>query len=56
MNRQTIHAWLVAVDGLSPEPREAAARALAARVSLASVLQLLEARLDDERHWPHCSV
>lgn len=56
MDRQTFYAWLVALDGLSPEQREAAARALAARVSLASVLQLLEVRRDDNRRWPHCSV
>lgn len=56
MEREAFQAWLAEAGGLSPRQREAAARVLAEPASLASVLALLEARIDESRRCPHCAV
>jgi len=56
MERQTFQAWLAEADGLSARQREEAARVLAEPASLASVLALLEGRIDETRRCPHCAV
>jgi transposase-like protein len=53
MKREIFQAWLAEADGLSPRQREEAARVLAEPASLAAVLALLEARIDEARHCPH---
>ena len=54
MDRETFQAWLAEADGLSPRQREEAARVLAEPASLAAVVALLEARIDEARRCPHC--
>lgn len=56
MEREAFQAWLAEADRLSPRQREEAARVLAEPASLASVLALLEARIDETRRCPHCAV
>lgn len=56
MERETFQAWLAEADGLSPRQREETARVLAGPASLASVLALLEARIDETRRCPHCTT
>jgi transposase-like protein len=56
MERETFQAWLAEADGLSARQREEAARVLAEPASLASVLALLEGRIDETRRCPHCAV
>jgi transposase-like protein len=53
MDRETFEAWLAEADGLSPRQREDAVRVLA---EPASLVALLEARLDEARRCPHCSI
>jgi hypothetical protein len=45
--RSAFQAWLAEADGLSPRQREEAARVLAEPALLASVLALLEARIEE---------
>ena len=56
MERSAFQAWLAEADGLSARQREAAARVLAESASLASVLALLEARIEETRRCPHCTT
>lgn len=56
MERDVFQAWLAEADGLSARQREEAARVLAEPVSLASVLALLEALIDEARRCPRCEV
>ena len=56
MEREGFQAWLAEADGLSPRQREEAARVLAEPASLAAVVALLEARIDESRRCPHCST
>jgi len=56
MEHEDFQAWLAEADGLSPRQRDEAARVLAEPASLASVLALLEARIDESRRCPHCAV
>jgi hypothetical protein len=56
MERSAFQAWLSEADGLSARQREEAARVLAEPASLASVLALLEARIEGTRRCPHCMV
>jgi transposase-like protein len=56
MDHEAFQAWLAEADGLSPRQREAAARVLAEPASLAAVLALLEARVDEARRCPHCET
>ena len=56
MERGAFQAWLAEADGLSARQREEAARVLAEPASLASVLALLEARIEGSRRCPHCMV
>jgi|GEM_PF-5857122 len=52
MEHSEFQAWLAEADGLSPRQREEAARVLAEPASLATVLALLEARIDETRRCP----
>jgi transposase-like protein len=56
MDRNAFQAWLTEADGLTGRQREEAARVLAEPASLAAVLALLEARIDEARRCPHCAV
>jgi transposase-like protein len=56
MEHEEFQSWLADADGLSARQREEAVRVLAAPASLASVLALLEARIDASRRCPHCAV
>jgi transposase-like protein len=56
MEREAFQAWLAEADGLTARQREEAARVLAEPASLAAVLALLEARVDEARRCPHCAV
>ena len=56
MERREFRVWLAEVDGLSDRQREEAARVLAEPASLASILALLEARIDETRRCPHCAT
>lgn len=56
MDHEAFQAWLAEADGLSPRQREEAARVLAEPASLAAVVALLEARIDEARRCPHCST
>ena len=56
MEREAFQAWLAEADGLSPRQREEAERVLAEPASLAAVVALLEARIDEARRCPHCSA
>jgi transposase-like protein len=56
MEREPFQAWLAEVDGLSARQREEAARVLAEPASLAAVLELLEARIDETRRCPRCEA
>lgn len=54
MDRESFLAWLSDADDLTGKQRDEAARVLAEPASLASVLQLLEDRIDERRRCPHC--
>ena len=56
MEHGEFQAWLAEADALSARQREEAARVLAEPASLASVLALLEARLEGTRRCPHCAT
>ena len=56
MEHKAFQAWLAEADGLSALQREEAARVLAEPASSASVLALLEARLEGTRRCPHCTT
>jgi ribosomal protein L37AE/L43A len=56
MEHEVFQAWLADADGLSARQREEAARVLAEPASLASVLALLEARIEETRRCPHCTT
>jgi len=56
MEHREFQAWLAEADGLSGRQRAEAARVLAEPASLASVLALLEARLEGTRRCPHCTT
>ena len=56
MEHKEFQAWLAEADGLSGRQREEAARVLAEPASLASVLALLESRIDETRRCPHCTT
>jgi transposase-like protein len=56
MERSAFQAWLAEADGLSARQREEAARVLAEPASLASVLALLEARIEETRRCPPCTT
>jgi transposase-like protein len=56
MGHKEFQAWLAEAGGLSPRQREEAARVLAEPASLASVLALLEARIEETRRCPHCTA
>lgn len=56
MDHKTFQAWLAEADGLSSRQREEAARVLAEPVSMATVLALLKARIDEARRCPHCGT
>jgi transposase-like protein len=56
MERETFQSWLAEADGLSARQRDEAARVLAEPASLASVLALLESRIDETRCCPHCQT
>ena len=47
MEHKEFQAWLADADGLSARQREEAARVLAEPASLASVLALLQARIEE---------
>ena len=54
MDRNDFLTWLSEADRLTETQRDEAVRVLAEPASLASVLQLLEDRIDERRCCPHC--
>ena len=56
MDGKEFQAWLAEADGLSAQQREEAARVLGEPASLASVLKLLEDRIDEHRRCPRCNT